>query len=67
MTRQQDENRTDQLPQDESPQDEPRGEVVISGLDTGPSTTERENVTPTDEHARLTPLRPQQEPTDEDG
>lgn len=62
MTRQQDENRTDQLPQDE-----PRGEVVISGLDTGPSTTERENVTPTDEHARLTPLRPQQEPTDEDG
>lgn len=62
MTRQQDENRTDQLPQDE-----PRGEVVISGLDTGPRPEERENVSPTDEHARLTPLLPHKEPTDEDG
>ncbi|MEW6422387.1 MAG: hypothetical protein AB1511_11780 [Deinococcota bacterium] len=62
MTRQRDENRTDQMPQDE-----PQGEVVISGLDTGPRTEERENMTPTDERAHLTPMLPHTEPTDEDG
>ncbi|EYB68641.1 hypothetical protein DEIPH_ctg018orf0030 [Deinococcus phoenicis] len=40
---------------------------MISGLDTGPSREERENITPTDEHARLTPMLPHKEPTDEDG
>ncbi|GMA17334.1 hypothetical protein E5F05_07295 [Deinococcus metallilatus] len=51
----------------QTPQDQGQGEVVISGLDTGPSQEERENVTPTDEHARLTPMLPHKEPTDEDG
>ncbi|GAA5513782.1 hypothetical protein Dcar01_02529 [Deinococcus carri] len=58
----QDEKRTGQTPHDET-----RGEVVISGLDTGPGPAERENTSPTDELARLTPTRPHPEPTDEDG
>lgn len=60
-----DENRTRQIPQDEA-QGEP-GEVVISGLDTGPSREERQNITPTDEQASLRPQIPHKEPTDEDG
>jgi hypothetical protein len=62
MTRQTDGEREKQTQQDEM-----RGEVVISGLDTGPSPEERENITPTDEHARLQPRLPHKEPTDEDG
>lgn len=58
----QDEPRTGQTPQNEE-----RGEVIISGLDTGPSREERQNITPTDEQARLQPLRPRLERTDEDG
>ncbi|WP_034385868.1 hypothetical protein [Deinococcus sp. YIM 77859] len=58
----QDENRADKAPQDET-----RGEVLISGLDTGPAPEERENVSPTDELARLTPMLPHKEPEDEDG
>jgi len=45
-----------------------RGEVVISGVDTGPADAERENRTPTEDHARFQPLaRPLEEPEDEDG
>ncbi|MGM9321342.1 hypothetical protein [Deinococcus aquaticus] len=44
-----------------------RGEVLISGLDTGPLTQERENVSPTDQLARFQPAHPNREPTDEDG
>ncbi|GBF07237.1 hypothetical protein DAERI_130067 [Deinococcus aerius] len=47
--------------------DEERGEVVISGLDTGPGLNERENVSPTDELVSLQPLLPHKEPEDEDG
>ncbi|GGK97701.1 hypothetical protein [Deinococcus radiotolerans] len=44
------------------------GEVLISGLDTGPQAAERENLSPTDSHARFRPQdHPAQEPTDEDG
>ncbi|WP_291430381.1 hypothetical protein [Deinococcus sp.] len=43
------------------------GEVLISGLDTGPLAQERENVSPTDQLARLQPVHPILEPTDEDG
>jgi hypothetical protein len=43
-------------------------EVLISGLDTGPADAERENRTPTEDHARFQPLmHPAQEPEDEDG
>lgn len=31
----------------------PPGEVVISGMDTGPDATQRQNSTPTEEQARL--------------
>lgn len=43
------------------------GEVVISGLDTGPSNAEREAPTPTERSERLLPTHPTSEPTDEDG
>lgn len=43
------------------------GEVLISGLDTGPSSRDRENLSPTSAQARLHPWRPNEEPTDEDG
>lgn len=44
------------------------GEVLISGVDTGPADAERENRTPTEDHARFQPLmHPVQEPEDEDG
>ncbi len=44
------------------------GEVVISGVDTGPADAERENRTPTEDHARFQPLaHPAEEPEDEDG
>ncbi|NTY00425.1 hypothetical protein [Deinococcus sp. JMULE3] len=46
----------------------PTGEVLISGLDTGPQAHERENLSPTDSHAQFLPRdHPAQEPTDEDG
>lgn len=45
-----------------------KGEVVISGVDTGPADAERENRTPTEDHARFQPLaHPVEEPEDEDG
>ncbi|MBZ9752666.1 hypothetical protein GO986_00565 [Deinococcus sp. HMF7620] len=44
-----------------------RGEVLISGLDTGPRPEERANLSPTQDHARFVPPHPAQEPTDEDG
>lgn len=47
-------------------QGETRGEVIISGLDTGPSDAERENRTPTEDHARFLPPT-RREPEDEDG
>jgi len=43
-----------------------RGEVVISGLDTGPAEAQRENLTPTEDHARFLPPE-EREPEDEDG
>lgn len=46
---------------------EQAGEVLISGLDTGPSEAERQNVSPTDELIELLPTHPQKEPEDEDG
>lgn len=45
---------------------EPQGEVVISGVDTGPAEAERENLTPTEDHARFQPPE-EREPEDEDG
>ncbi|WP_216328388.1 hypothetical protein [Deinococcus aestuarii] len=44
-----------------------RGEVVISGVDTGPEQGERENRTPTEDHARFQPAHPAIEPDNEDG
>ncbi|WP_180970190.1 hypothetical protein [Deinococcus planocerae] len=45
-----------------------QGEVVISGVDTGPGEGERENLTPTEDHARFQPAPdPYKEPEDEDG
>lgn len=45
-----------------------RGEVLISGLDTGPRSEDRENLSPTDTQALfLPPHHPAEEPTDEDG
>lgn len=45
-----------------------RGEVVISGVDTGPDGGERQNRTPTEDHARFQPAaHPAEEPEDEDG
>lgn len=45
-----------------------RPEVVISGVDTGPSNEERGNLTPTEDHARFQPsAHPRDEPDDEDG
>ncbi|AKH16789.1 MULTISPECIES: hypothetical protein [Deinococcus] len=50
------------------PASAPAGEVLISGLDTGPHAGDRENLSPTDSHARFLPRdHPAQEPTDEDG
>ena len=46
----------------------PESEVLISGMDTGPSYDERQNRTPTDKLIGLTPPRPNEpEPEDEDG
>ena len=42
-------------------------EVLISGLDTGPLSRDRENLSPTSAQARLHPWRATEEPTDEDG
>lgn len=42
-------------------------EVLISGLDTGPSPDERDNLSPTEELMTLTPETEQAEPEDEDG
>ncbi|MCD0177079.1 hypothetical protein IHN32_14110 [Deinococcus sp. 14RED07] len=42
-------------------------EVLISGLDTGPLSRDRENLSPTSAQARLHPWRTTEEPTDEDG
>ncbi|GAA0504274.1 hypothetical protein [Deinococcus depolymerans] len=44
-----------------------RGEVLISGLDTGPLSRDRENLSPTSAQARFQPRHPSEEPTDEDG
>ncbi|WP_291426243.1 hypothetical protein [Deinococcus sp.] len=43
------------------------GEVLISGLDTGPSYDERQNRTPTDKLIGLSSQSPELEPEDEDG
>lgn len=43
------------------------GEVLISGLDTGPTEEQRDNLTPTEDRLRFQPTRPSIEPTDEDG
>ncbi|MEF2279760.1 hypothetical protein V3W47_15810 [Deinococcus sp. YIM 134068] len=44
------------------------GEVVISGVDTGPDGDTRQNLTPTEDHARFQPTaHPVGEPEDEDG
>ena len=43
------------------------GEVLISGLDTGPSPAERNNLSPTEELMTLSPETDQEEPEDEDG
>lgn len=43
-----------------------RGEVLISGLDTGPAEVQRQNLTPTEDHARFLPPK-EREPEDEDG
>ncbi|THF87989.1 hypothetical protein E7T09_01840 [Deinococcus sp. KSM4-11] len=43
------------------------GEVLISGLDTGPSNAERGTPTPSELEERLLPLHPVAEPDDEDG
>ncbi|MBB5234589.1 hypothetical protein [Deinococcus budaensis] len=43
-----------------------RGEVLISGLDTGPAEGQRGNRTPTEDHARFLPPE-EREPEDEDG
>lgn len=46
----------------------PGGEVLISGIDTGPGYDERQNRTPTDKLIGLTLPRPNEpEPEDEDG
>lgn len=42
-------------------------EVLISGLDTGPTPQERDNLSPTEELMLLSPETPQDEPEDEDG
>lgn len=50
-----------------------RGEVSISGVDTGPVNAERENLTPTEQHAQFQrrthlPADPEaEEPDNEDG
>lgn len=44
------------------------GEVLISGLDTGPDADTRANLTPTERLVRLEEARrPEPEPEDEDG
>lgn len=44
------------------------GEVLISGLDTGPDADTRANLTPTERRVRLEEARrPEPEPEDEDG
>lgn len=45
----------------------PSGEVLISGLDIGPTEEQRCNLTPTEDRLRFQPTRPTFEPTDEDG
>lgn len=59
-----------QHPEDRQPSEQGqgsgRGEVVISGLDTGPDEAARENLTPTEDHARFLPPE-EREPEDEDG
>lgn len=41
---------------------------MISGVDTGPRNEERNNLTPTEDHARFLPsLHPRDEPDNEDG
>lgn len=46
---------------------EPRqGEVIISGVDTGPSNAERHNRTPTEDHARFQPLAHPPDGTEEE-
>ncbi|MFC4638118.1 hypothetical protein [Deinococcus hohokamensis] len=49
------------------PDPKERSEVLISGLDTGPSEEERENLSPTEDVARfMPPAHPAEEPDDED-
>ena len=54
----------DPATQDTSQQD---GEILISGLDTGPAQQERDRPTRSERLARLTPAHPDEEPEDEDG
>lgn len=59
-----------QHPEDRRPSEQGQssagGEVIISGLDTGPAEAQRENRTPTEDHARFLPPE-EREPEDEDG
>lgn len=51
-----------------APLPQPQGEVIISGVDTGPRNDERGNLTPTEDHARFhLTAHPRDEPEDEDG
>ena len=51
-----------------APPPQPQGEVIISGVDSGPRNEERGNLTPTEDHARFQPLlHPRDEPDNEDG
>lgn len=56
-------------PEDQTGADAPaQGEVLISGLDTGPDAATRENLSPTERRVRLEEQRrPDREPEDEDG
>lgn len=56
-------------PEDQTGPEQPtQSEVLISGLDTGPDATTRENLSPTERQVRLKEqLHPEHEPEDEDG
>ena len=56
-------------PEDQAGPEQPaHGEVLISGLDTGPDAATRENLSPTERRVRLEEgRRPEHEPEDEDG
>ena len=58
----------DMTPTDDKTKGGEAGEVLISGLDTGPDADTRANLTPTERLVRLEEAqRPEPEPEDEDG